>query len=104
VPEKNREYELFFQPSAVYPERIVQVGFTGAILELVAAGIGSTIVTRWIMDADETRGNVVTRPLTSKGLKIHWFAVFSRKPGIDAQADTLCEVIENQGRQFSPEL
>ena len=99
VPEKNREYELFFQPNAVYPERVVQVGFTGAILELVAAGIGTTIITRWIMDSDDVRSNVVTRPLTSKGLHVYWFAIYSRKSGIEEQAESLCAVIETHSGQ-----
>jgi len=98
IPEKNREYELFFQPNAVYPQRVVQVGFTGAILELVASGIGTTIITRWIMDADEKHSNVVSRPLTSKGLPVYWFAIYSKKDAVSKQAKTLCEVIESQAR------
>lgn len=99
VPEKNREYELFFQPNSIYPERVVQVGFTGAILELVAAGIGTTIITRWILESDEIRSNVVSLPLTKKGLYVDWLAICSRKTGVDEQARALCEVIaqESQG-------
>lgn len=93
VPEKNREYELFFQPNSIYPERVVQVGFTGAILELVAAGIGTTIITRWIMDSDDLRNNVVALPLTKNGLHVHWFAICSRQKDIDEQAQVLCKII-----------
>lgn len=95
VPERNREYELFFQPSAVYPERVVQVGFTTAILELVAAGIGTTIVTRWILASDDRFTDVVSRPLTKSGLFVNWFAIFSREREIETQALALCEVIAN---------
>lgn len=66
LPEKNREYELFFQSNSMYPERVVQVGFTGAILELVAAGIGTTIGTRWIMASDTQSSKIVSLPLTKK--------------------------------------
>ena len=97
VPERNREYELFFQPNAIYPERVVQVGFTGAILELVAAGIGTTIVTRWILDSDERYTGVVSRPLTKSGLFVYWFAVFPRKQESDEQVLALCDVIASSG-------
>ena len=97
VPESNREYELFFQPNAIYPERVVQVGFTGPILELVAAGIGTTIITRWILESDERFSGVVSRPLTKSGLFVNWFAVYPRKPEIEAQALALCEVIASSG-------
>ena len=98
VPEKNREYELFFQPQSIYPERVVQVGFTGAILELVAAGIGTTIITRWILESDELRSNIVNRPLTKNGLYVHWFAIFSRRDEVAAKARTLCEVITHESQ------
>lgn len=97
VPERNREYELFFQPNSVYPERVVQVGFTGAILELVAAGIGSTIITRWILETDERLTGIVSKPLTKKGMFINWFAVFPRKTEVSAQVELLCEVITRSG-------
>jgi LysR family transcriptional regulator for metE and metH len=97
VPERNREYELFFQPDAVYPERVVQVGFTGAILELVAAGIGTTIITRWILESDDRFSEVVTKPLTKSGLFVNWFAIFSNEQEIAAQVDALCDVIARSG-------
>ena len=97
VPERNREYELFFQPNSIYPERVVQVGFTGAILKLVAAGIGTTIITRWILESDDRLTGVVSRPLTKSGLFVNWFAIFSRKKDVEAQAQTLCDVIARSG-------
>lgn len=93
VPERNREYELFFQPNSIYPERVVQVGFTGPILELVAAGIGTTIITRWILESDERLTGVVSLPLTESGLFVNWFAVFPQNLEVKAQAMTLCDVI-----------
>ena len=99
VPERNREYELFFQPNAVYPDRVVQVGFTGAILELVAAGIGTTIVTRWILESNDRITGVVSRPLTRSGLFVNWFAIFSREKEIEAQVLALCDVIAGYGSQ-----
>lgn len=97
VPERNREYELFFQPNSIYPERVVQVGFTGPILELVAAGIGTTIITRWILEPDERLTGVVSRPLTESGLFVNWFAVFPQNLQVKEQAMALCDVIADSG-------
>lgn len=93
VPEKNREYELFFRPQAVSPERVVQVGFTDAALELVAAGIGSTIITRWIGQSHVQHENVVSLPLTKKGLHLYWYAIASRNQEIEEQTDVLARLI-----------
>ncbi|MEL7448660.1 MAG: LysR family transcriptional regulator [Pseudomonadota bacterium] len=97
VPERNREYELFFQPNSVFPERVVQVGFTGPILELVAAGIGTTIITKWILQSGDRFDGVVSRPLTKTGLFVNWFAIYPRKREIEAQANALCAVIAQNG-------
>jgi DNA-binding transcriptional LysR family regulator len=84
---------LFSRPSPVNPARVVQVGFTSAVLELVAAGIGTAILTRWTMEPDEQMSNAVALPLTQKGLYVHWFAIYPRKHEIEAQARLLCDVI-----------
>ena len=97
VPERNREYELFFQPNSVYPERVVQVGFTGAIMKLVAAGIGSTIITRWIIDSDLQVSGVVDKRLTENGLYVNWFAVFPGQSTVKDQIRELCKVIASSG-------
>ncbi|MEM9384750.1 MAG: LysR family transcriptional regulator [Pseudomonadota bacterium] len=97
VPERNREYELFFQPESVVPERVVQMGFTGPILELVAAGIGTTIITKWILESNDRFDGVVSRPLTKSGLFVNWFALYSRQPELGPQAEALCRVIANSG-------
>ncbi len=97
VPERNREYELFFQPNSVFPERVVQVGFTGPILELVAAGIGLTIITKWILQSGDRFDGVVSRPLTESGLFVNWFAIYPRKREIEQQAKALCAVIADNG-------
>ncbi len=97
VPERNREYELFFQPNSVFPERVVQVGFTGPILELVAAGMGITIITKWILQSGDRFDGVVSRPLTKSGLFVNWFAIYPRKREIEHQAKALCAVIAQNG-------
>ena len=78
VPEKNREYSLFFQPSGCYPDRVVQVGFTGAIPQLVAAGVGCTIVTRWVYDTSPPHAGVKRIPISRSGLFLNWYAVLDR--------------------------
>lgn len=102
LPERNREYELFFQPSARYPERVVQVGFTGAIPQLVAAGIGTTIVTRWIMQPGDQPEGVTSSRLTRTGLFLNWFALFPKDPAISQPAATICDVIARSWRSPAP--
>ncbi len=93
VPERNREYELFFQAGGGYPGRVIQVGFTGAIPELVAARVGCTILTRWINQQREAHDGVTACVLTRAGLHLNWFAVFPKENPSQGVFDTLCELI-----------
>lgn len=102
VPETNREYELFFRPQAVSPERVVQVGFTEAAFELVAAGIGSTIITRWIGESHVQQENVVSLPLTENGLHLYWYAIGSRNLDIEEQTDVLARLIAAHKPDLAP--
>jgi len=101
VPQKNREYELFFQPQGVSPERLVQVGFTEAVLELVGAGIGTTIITRWIMESHAQHSNLVSLPLNKNGLRLHWFAICSRKKEVEKQAIVLADLIASHRKALN---
>lgn len=93
IPNKNREYELFFQPQAVSPARLVQVGFTQAVFDLVGAGIGTTIATRWTIDSVAKKSNLVALPLNRKGLGVHWFAIYSNNQVILEQSEYLSDLI-----------
>ena len=99
IPERNREYELFFQPNGIYPKRVVQVGFSGAIIDLVVAGIGSTISTRWILESDERYSGIVSKPLTKGGLFLEWHGIYPHAAEFKSQAHALCDVIaESAGK------
>lgn len=101
VPERNREYELFFQPNTVYPDRVVQVGLTGAILELVAAGIGITIATRWTLASDDRLNDVVSKPLNKSGVFMNWHAVYADSDSVEPQVNELCQIIAKSADRVS---
>lgn len=101
IPEKNREYELFFQPQGITPRKVIQVAFNEAILELVKAGMGITIMTRWVLDTHASHAELSELPLTRKGLYINWFAVFAREKKIQAAASLLAKTIsEHHARTY----
>ena len=93
IPDANREYELFFQPQAVSPERLVQVGFTEAVFDLVEAGIGTTITTRWIVESHSRGRRLVGLPLNKQGLGVHWSTIYAKNDVIGEQAEFLSELI-----------
>lgn len=78
TPEQGREYDKFFRYAPVRPKKLVTVELTEAIVGLVDAGFGVTILTRWVLEPYLTTHDVVTLPLTEKGLYVDWHVVTRR--------------------------
>ncbi|AKU94778.1 Transcriptional activator MetR [Labilithrix luteola] len=73
----ERLRELIAAERATMP-RVVLVPLTDALVELVAAGLGVAIVSRWAIAPWERRGEIVTRRFTREGLAERWSAVYRR--------------------------
>ncbi len=73
-PKESNLYRLLFSGSGVTPAKISQVQLTEAILEMVKAGMGVSVMARWAVKEQVEAGHLVARPLTSKGLYRQWSA------------------------------
>jgi len=66
------EYERFIRPSGVSPQYVQIVEWTDAIVELVAAGFGISILSEWAMQRPTQQGLISTTPLGRNGLSLPW--------------------------------
>jgi len=104
VPEKDREYELFFQPENVIPRKVLQVGFNEAIVELVKANIGVTIMSKNLIEphlagkaangSQPGEGDIHTVRLGHSGVKIYWHLVYVKQPHLDAPVKLLTDTLK----------
>ena len=78
VPEKGREYDLFFSHSQTRIKKIIRIGRTDAIIEMVSAGLGLTILTHWILAPYLGNRPIITKPLTKDRLYVDWYAVIHK--------------------------
>ena len=97
VPEKDREYDLFFKPESVIPKKVLQVGFNDAIIELVKANLGISIfsaqqVSRYSSQHIDTSLRKI--PLGKNGLKIYWHLVYLNHPIVNGLASDLVELLQ----------
>lgn len=94
----ERLRELLAKERAAMP-RAALVPFTDALVELVKAGLGVAIVSRWAVTPWVARGDVVTRRFTRAGLAETWSSVYRR----DAEARVpLARFTELLAKQTAP--
>jgi LysR family transcriptional regulator for metE and metH len=71
----GHDVDLFWRPGNVSPRRLSRVEHIEAIVELVKAGFGSAILTRWAMEPHLTNGSLAGARLTEQGVSLGWDAV-----------------------------
>lgn len=74
-PAPGFEYERFVRPAGVSPRTITVLEQTGAIAEMVAAGFGVSILSRWAMSPWVESGRVAAVRCGSGGLDLEWSAL-----------------------------
>lgn len=74
VPEPDREYARLFRPSNSYPNWIETVEVPEAIVEMVAAGLGTSVLAGWAVAAAIDSGRIVAARVGVEGISIRWYA------------------------------
>jgi LysR family transcriptional regulator for metE and metH len=82
IAEKGHEYDSFLKPAQVSYRKLLKVELTEAIVELVAAGFGVSILSRWAVGQYLLSGALASARVTRKGLYVDWHAV-TRKSEAD---------------------
>ena len=63
------------RPAGVEPRQLTRVQLTEAIVELVKAGLGISVLARWAIAPQLRDGSLVGVPLTARGFHRRWWAV-----------------------------
>ena len=72
--DESTIYQKLLRPAGVTPTRVSQVQLTEAIIEMVKAGLGVSVLAKWAIEGQMASGKIVSRPLTSKGFQRQWKA------------------------------
>ena len=64
------------RPAGVRPRRVTRVALTEAIVELVKAGMGISVMARWAVAPYVRSGALTAVPLTASGFHRRWSAVY----------------------------
>lgn len=74
VPEPDREYARLFRPSNSYPNWVETVEVPEAIVEMVAAGLGISVLAGWAVRNAVADGRIVAARAGIEGIVIPWYA------------------------------
>jgi len=73
VPEPDREYARLFRPSNSYPNWIETIEVPEAIVEMVAAGLGTSVLAGWAVAGAVASGRIVAAQVGVDGISIPWY-------------------------------
>ncbi len=93
--EPGFEGERFLRPADTHPKRVVRVELPEAIVELVRAGFGVSILTRWAVAPHLASGGLAAARLTKSGLPIEWYAAVRGGDGQTAPSRRLANALAN---------
>jgi LysR family transcriptional regulator, regulator for metE and metH len=77
--ESNLVFREVLIPAGVSPRRVTHIQLTEAIVEMVKAGLGLSVLARWSVAPQIERGELVARPLTREGRYRHWSAAYRKQ-------------------------
>lgn len=75
TPEPDREFARLFRPTDSYPRWTATVELPEAIVELVAAGQGSSVLAGWAVRPAITAGRIVGARVGKDGIAVPWQAL-----------------------------
>jgi LysR family transcriptional regulator for metE and metH len=79
APKDSDLFRLLLDPAGVTPARVSQAPLTEAIIEMVKAGLGISVLARWAVTEALQTGKVVARPLTRRGIHRQWSAALLKR-------------------------
>jgi LysR family transcriptional regulator for metE and metH len=95
APEDNRVFQKLLVPSGISPKRISSVRLTEAIVEMVKAGLGIGILSKWSIAQQLEAGMVQAIPLTKRGFWRTWHAATLRSTKPPAHLDAFIRLLGN---------
>ncbi len=113
-PEESHAVQQVLVPAGVSPKRVSNVQLTEAIVEMVKAGVGIGILSRWSVAPQVEAGAIRGLALTKRGLYRHWSAAMLKHRSTPAYLNAFIKLLadnsvlimkrEKKGRKTTPSL
>ena len=80
--EELTVYQKLLRPADVAPKHVSRVELSEAIIEMVKAGLGLSVMARWAVAPQVEAGTLRALPLTARGLHRQWSAALIRHQAV----------------------
>jgi LysR family transcriptional regulator for metE and metH len=92
-PEESFTIQKILRPAGVVPRRVSFVMLTEAILEMVKARLGISVMQTWAIEPALRAGEVRAVPITPGGVRRQWSAATLEEAGRVAYVDAFIELL-----------
>ena len=94
IEEAGFEQELLWRPAGCRPSTFIRAGLTDAVIELVRAEMGLSILSRWVVEPFLSKDDLVCLPLTQSGLALQWSAIIGSGKHKSENLTVACDEIQ----------
>lgn len=92
-PDDSFTIRRILRPSGVVPQRVSFVMLTEAILEMVKAGLGISVMQTWAIEPALRAGDVRAVPITAHGIRRQWSAATLKAAGRVTYVDEFIDLL-----------
>ncbi len=85
----------YLKPAGVVPRRVSVIQLTEAIIELVKAGLGVSVLARWAVEPHLRSGSLVAVPFTREGYRRQWTAAILKQPATPLHIHEFCKLMSS---------
>jgi LysR family transcriptional regulator, regulator for metE and metH len=90
----------FFVPARAYPNQLREVQLTEAIIEMVRAGLGVSVLARWLVEPHLRDGRIATVRLGKRGVWRDWRLAALRDHALLPEIDQLSRVLASAVKSY----
>ncbi len=95
TPEPDQEFARLFRPQRSYPNWTAAVELPEAIIELVAANQGTSILAQWAVAPHAKTGRIVAIPLAPSPIVVEWKCEFRGDEPKDGAVRIVAKALQN---------
>jgi LysR family transcriptional regulator for metE and metH len=95
-PDDSFTFQRILRPAGVVPRRVSFVMLTEAILEMVKARLGISVMQTWAIEPALGAGDVRAIPITAAGIRRRWHAATLEAAGRVAHVDAFIDLLASR--------